>query len=66
MVTHSSILAWSIPWTEEPDRLKFMGSQRVNMTERFTPTYTHSMILEMIQAAEELCPLTHRERIEGE
>ena len=29
MVTHSSILAWKIPWTEEPGRLQFMGSQRV-------------------------------------
>ena len=27
--THSSILAWEIPWTEEPDRLQSMGSQRV-------------------------------------
>ena len=27
METHSSILAWRIPWTEEPDRLQFMGSQ---------------------------------------
>ena len=27
--THSSILAWSIPWTEEPGRLQFMGSRRV-------------------------------------
>ena len=29
MVTHSSILAWKIPWTEEPGGLQFMGSQRV-------------------------------------
>ena len=29
MATHSSILAWKIPWTEEPDRLQSMGSQRV-------------------------------------
>ena len=29
MVTHSSILAWKIAWTEEPDRLWSMGSQRV-------------------------------------
>ena len=29
MATHSSIIAWKIPWTEESDRLKFMGSQRV-------------------------------------
>ena len=29
MATHSSILAWEIPWKEEPGRLKFMGLQRV-------------------------------------
>ena len=29
MAAHSSILAWSIPWTEEPGRLQSMGSQRV-------------------------------------
>ena len=29
MATHSSILAWRIPWTEEPGGLKSMGSQRV-------------------------------------
>ena len=29
MVAHSSILAWRIPWTEEPDRLQSTGSQRV-------------------------------------
>ena len=29
MVTHSSILAWIIPWTEEPNELQSMGSQRV-------------------------------------
>ena len=29
MATHSSILAWSIPWTEEPGRLQSLGSQRV-------------------------------------
>ena len=29
IATHSSILAWKIPWTEEPGRLQFMGSQRV-------------------------------------
>ena len=27
--THSSILAWEIPWTEEPGGLQFMGLQRV-------------------------------------
>ena len=29
MVTHSSILAWRIPWTEEPSGLQSTGSQRV-------------------------------------
>ena len=29
MATYSSILAWRIPWTEEPDRLQSIGSQRV-------------------------------------
>ena len=28
MATHSSILAWKIPWTEEPGGLQSMGSQR--------------------------------------
>ena len=31
--THSSILAWKIPWTEEPRGLQAMGSQRVDSTE---------------------------------
>ena len=29
MATHSSTLAWKIPWTEEPGRLQSMGSLRV-------------------------------------
>ena len=29
MVTHSSILTWRIPWTEEPSRLHSMGLQRI-------------------------------------
>ena len=29
MATHSIILAWEIPWTEEPGRLESMGLQRV-------------------------------------
>ena len=34
MATHSSTLAWKIPWTEEPARLQSMGSLRVGYTER--------------------------------
>ena len=33
MALHSSILAWRIPWTEEPGRLQSMGSQKVDTTE---------------------------------
>ena len=32
MATHSSILAWKIPWTEEPGGLESMGSQKVSTT----------------------------------
>ena len=32
MATHSSLLAWRIPWTEEPGRLQSMGSQESDMT----------------------------------
>ena len=33
MATHSSVLAWRIPWTEEPGGLQSTGSQRVGTTE---------------------------------
>ena len=29
MATHSNILAWRVPWTEDPGRLQFMGWQRI-------------------------------------
>ena len=31
MATHSSVLAWEIPWTEKPGRLHLMGSQESGM-----------------------------------
>ena len=34
IATHSSILSWEIPWTEEPRGLQSMGSQALGMTER--------------------------------
>ena len=40
MATHSSILAWRIPWTEEPGQLQSMESQRVRHN-RETNTHTH-------------------------
>ena len=33
MATHSSILAWRIPWTEEPGGLQSIGSQRVGQSQ---------------------------------
>ena len=35
MATHSSVLAWRIPWTEEPGGLQSMGSHRSDTTEQF-------------------------------
>ena len=40
MAPHSSILAWKIPWTEEPGRLQSMGPQRVRHNWAYT-THTH-------------------------
>ena len=51
MVTHSNILVWEIPWTEEPGRLQSMGSQKsqtrlskhdVQQTGTHTHTHTHT------------------------
>ena len=40
MATHSSTVAWKIPWTEEPGRLQSMGSQsRIRLSD-FTVTFT--------------------------
>ena len=36
MATYSSILAWRIPWTEEPGGLWFMGHKESDMTEQVT------------------------------
>ena len=43
MATHSSILAWRIPWTEEPGVLQFM-SQRVDMTAQLTHTNENVLV----------------------
>ena len=40
MATHSSILAWKIPWTEEPEGLQSMGPQRVRHD--LTTEHTHT------------------------
>ena len=53
--THSSVLAWKLPWTEEPGRLQSMGSQSRTELSNFTFTFhfhalekemaTHSSVL---------------------
>ena len=44
MATHSSILAWRIPWTEEPGGLWLMGTQRVG----------HNLVTEQRQACRQI------------
>ena len=41
MATHSSILSWRIPWTEEPGGLQSMGSQESDRTQRLTLSLFH-------------------------
>ena len=55
MATHSSTLAWKVPWTGEPGRLQSMGSQSLTQLSDFTFTFhfhalekgmaTHSSVL---------------------
>ena len=46
MATHSSILAWKIPWTEEPSRLQFTVSQESDMTQRLDRYHHHHLIVQ--------------------
>ena len=48
VATHSSILAWSIPWTEEPGKLQSMGSQRVDTTEHIHAHMQLNLIINTI------------------
>ena len=43
MLTYSSILAWKSPWSEEPDRLQSLGSQRVDYDLATEHALTHSI-----------------------
>ena len=40
MATHSCILAWRTPWTEEPGLLQSMGGKELDMTEQLTLHFT--------------------------
>ena len=43
MAAHSSILAWRIPWAEEPGELQSMGSQTIRYNQATTHTHTKLM-----------------------
>ena len=55
MATHSNILAWGVPRTEEPDRLQTMRLQRVKVKVRVTNTltffqlYSSSLVAQMVK-----------------
>ena len=50
MATHSSVLAWEIPWTEEPGGVQSMGLQELDMT----GIYTHTLRFELYSWVEGL------------
>ena len=55
MATHSSILAWRIPWTEEPGEPQSMGSQSVRhdlATNTFTFTYIQGVVVSTVNITE--------------
>ena len=56
MATHSSILAWNIPWTEEPGRLQSTGSQRVRHDRVASLSFLFFPILNLILFAKSLLP----------
>ena len=45
MATHSSILAWRMPWTEEPVGLQSMGHKEIHTTEQLTRSGTWAQLL---------------------
>ena len=52
MATHSSILTWRIPWTEEPGRLQSMGLQKsqaqISDKKKKTPKVNHHLCLQQV------------------
>ena len=54
MATHSSTLAWKIPWTEEPSRLQYMGSQRVRHDWATSLHFTSSLVIAFLPRSKRL------------
>ena len=64
MATHSSILTWRIPWTEEPGRLQCMGSQRIghdcsDWAHTHTYVYTRTYMYGAVASPHPLLPWPH-------
>ena len=60
MAAHSSILAWEIPWTEEPGGLQSMGCQELDTTEQLTlPLFTvrYTFSFDLVHSCGYVCAL---------
>ena len=53
MATHSSILAWRIPWTKQPSGLSQWGCKESDLTEQLTHTHIKSLYSLLFQSEEE-------------
>ena len=51
MATHSSIVAWKIPWTKEPGGLQSIGLQRVRRDSAHKGTHTHVKVTAQIETS---------------
>ena len=49
MTIHSSILAWKIPWTEEPGGLQPIGPERVGQLSTYIHTYTRKGLVDFTE-----------------
>ena len=58
MATHSTILAWRIPWTEEAGRLQAMGCKDSDMTERLSLHFTFTRVTQV--SSRKSCEECHR------
>ena len=68
MATYSSILAWRIPWTEEPARLQSMGSQRAGHNYHLhllSLSITHLNFTMLLHVSPILCPALEMKGREG-
>ena len=61
MATHSSILAWEIPWTEEPGGLQSTGHKELDSTKQLTFSFlpvahTYQCVHDQFSSVTQLCP----------